>query len=134
MKRLHDWQLRFEAFARERQSQPFCWGRNDCCLFAADAVLAITGRDLAKRQRGTYSTASQALRRLRARKGVAGIATRLLGAPVPPLMARVGDLVLIEMDGMPALGVCNGTSLIGPGPDGIVAFGMGHAKAAWRVG
>lgn len=133
MKRLHDWQLRLADFARERRALPFAWGANDCCLFAADAVVAITGEDPAEGLRGC-TTAMRAARVLRAHGGVQGLADARLGDRVGPLMARVGDVVLVQIGNQAALGVCNGASLIGPGPGGIVGIGMGHAKAAWRIG
>ena len=34
----------------------FEWGKYDCCMFAADIVLAKTGLDLAVNHRGTYSS------------------------------------------------------------------------------
>jgi hypothetical protein len=133
MARLHDWQMRFAEFARGRRNEPFAWGSNDCCLFAADAVIAITGEDPAKDLRG-YSTALQAARIVKAHGGMAQMATTLLGPQISPLMANVGDVVLVDIEGRDALGVCNGTSVIGPGPDGMTSCGMGFAKAAWRVG
>ena len=134
MKRQHDWQLRLADFARERRARPFAWGSNDCFLFAADAVLSVTGLDIAADLRGSYGNELQAARILRARGGLAALVDSLLGERVPPLMAKVGDIVLLDMGNHPAVGVCNGTSLIGPGAAGIVAYGMGCAKAAWRVG
>ncbi|NKE64514.1 hypothetical protein RAMLITH_01665 [Ramlibacter sp. RBP-2] len=134
MKRLHDWQLRLAEFARERQDMPFAWGVNDCFLFSADAVMAVTGYDMAAGLRGTYSDERQAGRILRERGGLAALVDSQLGERVPPLMANVGDIVLLDMGNHPAVGVCNGTSLLGPGAGGMVACGMGFAKAAWRVG
>jgi hypothetical protein len=134
MTRLHDWQLRYAAFARERAAMPFAWGANDCCLFAADAVLALTGTDPAAQLRGTYSTALGAMRVLKEHWGVAGLATNVLGASMPPALAGVGDVVLIETGDYHALAICNGTSVIGAGERGIVGYGIGAAKAAWRIG
>jgi hypothetical protein len=133
MARLHDWQMRLSAFVCERYRTPFVWGLNDCCLFAADAVVAITGEDPAKDLRG-YSTALQAYRIVKAHGGMAAMATALLGPQISPLMANVGDVVLVDMEGRDALGVCNGTSVIGPGPLGMASCGMSLANAAWRVG
>lgn len=130
--RLPDWQLRFAAFAQQRRDLPFKWGENDCALFAADAVLALTGKDPAAEMRG-YASALQAARAARKYGGLAAAADAMLGLRVSPLMAGVGDIVLLDMGNHEALGVCNGSSLIGPGPNGIVAYGMGCAKAAWRI-
>lgn len=131
--RLHDWQMRFAEFARARQGESFAWGCNDCFLFAADCVLAITGDDPAADLRGKYASALQAARILRARGGMASLGA-VFGAPIPAAMAAVGDVVLVEIAGREAFGICNGTSVIGPGPCGMASCGMGPAKAAWRIG
>jgi hypothetical protein len=81
MKRYHDWQVRFEAFIRECRHVPFAWGSNDCALFAADAVQAITGEHLCPELRG-HRGARQALRTLERAGGVRGIADRALGTPI----------------------------------------------------
>ena len=44
----------------ERQSVPFGWGQSDCMLFAADAVLAMTGKDPMSWARGKYKNREQA--------------------------------------------------------------------------
>lgn len=133
MNRKHDWQLRLEAFARERARMPFAWGSNDCALFAADAVEAITGERLCEELRG-HATAKEAMRVLRAVGGVRGVATRALGEPIPVLMAKVGDVVVIEAGKREALAICNGGTAIATGPNGMAAVPMVQARAAWRVG
>src|SRR4051812_38936672 len=120
MTRLHDWQLRLEAFARERAGAPFAWGSNDCALFAADAVQAITGERVCEELRG-HETAREAIRMLRALGGVRSVAAAALGEPIPVLMAAIGDVVVIEAGKREALAVCNGGTAIAPGPCGMVA-------------
>lgn len=130
--RLPDWQLRLAAFYKERASMPFEWGRNDCCMFAADAVAAMTGWDFAAEVEG-YTTALQAERVLKARGGLRAVASDALGDPIPPLMATVGDVVLMENEGRELLAICNGTNAIGPGAEGVAVLDMAAALAAWRV-
>jgi hypothetical protein len=131
--RLPDWQLRYAAFARERMGMRFVWGVNDCAIFALDAVEAMTGQRQLQHLRD-YSTAYGAARRQAANDGLAGIATLAFGAPVPPRLARIGDVVLVFTGGRESLAICNGGTAMGPGPDGTVHIGMGAARAAWRVG
>lgn len=131
--RLYDWQLRLEAFARERLAMPFQWGRNDCALFAADAVQAMTGERLLPNMRG-YSDVRGALRLIDGAGGLRSIACYALGGFVLPAYASVGDVVLVKFGKREALGICNGGTVIGPGPTGMVAIGMDAAVAAWKVG
>jgi len=130
--RFLDWQLRLSALARERAGQKFEWGTNDCCLFAADAVLAMTGIDHAEAFRG-YDSAAGALRHIEAGGGLQAIATAALGSPVGPMLASVGDVVLMMNDGREVLAICNGTTAISPGEDGLTAHAMSHALGCWKV-
>jgi len=138
--RLPDWQLRFSAFAQDRASAPFRWGHNDCCRFSAAAVEALTGVNpmASFEPYGTKSKESrQALRRtlrqLDRAGGLQGIASHFLGAPVAPLLAGVGDVVLVMNAGREMLGVCNGVNVLAPGEAGIVSLGMDAAIAAWKI-
>jgi len=131
--RFPDWQVRFEAFMRERAAMPFAWGRNDCALFAADAVLALTGVDVVPAGlRGKGARA--AWRIVRDHGGMQALASEVMGDPVPLLTARIGDVMLLALPRRQALGICNGQTVLGPGPAGVVAMPMAHALACWRVG
>ena len=130
--RLPDWQLRLAKFGQARASMPFAWGSNDCCTFTADAVKAITGKDL----RGafpTYEGEMRALRAIAAGGGLQQLASNLLGDPVNPKMAAVGDVVLVLNAEREMLAICNGTSAIAPGKYGMVLVSMEAALAAWRI-
>lgn len=132
--RYHDWQIRFAAFVATRQAMPFAWGSNDCCTFAADCVLAITGADVATSEQRSQKTALEAARLLEELGGVEGAAGAAMGIPISPMMAQVGDVVLVDADGRDMLAVCNGSTCMAPGPDGLVHIGMASARKCWRVG
>lgn len=133
MKRFYDWQLRFEAFVRERAQRPFCWGENDCGLFAAACVEAITGERVGEALRG-YHSARQALRLQRRPGGLRALACEALGEPISARLANTGDIVLIPAGKREALAVCNGGCAIVPGPEAMTAVSMQHALLGWRVG
>ena len=133
MKRLPDWQLRLEAFARERRAMPFAWGSNDCALFAAGAVQAETGELVLPYMRG-YSSAREALVLIEQAGGLRGIACHALGGFVAPALARIGDVVLVTVGKREALAVCNGGTVIAPAAHGLAALPMRQAVCAWRVG
>jgi hypothetical protein len=133
VKRFPDWQVRFGAFLQGRRRAPFAWGSNDCALFAADAVEAITGEHLCPQLRG-HRDAREALRLLAREGGVRGIAMQALGEPIRPVFARVGDVVVVLTGKREAMALCNGQTALLPGPRGLVAVSMKTALVAWRVG
>lgn len=133
MTRHNDWPERLASFVQGRLGAPFAWGSNDCCLFAADAIQALTGDDPGAALRGTYTDAAGAVQVLAGRTP-ADLATELLGAPLAtPAFARRGDIVCQEIDGRQTLGVCVGEQWCAPGDDGLVFQPMSQVALAWRV-
>jgi hypothetical protein len=133
MKRYPDWQLRLDAFVRDRAGMPFAWGSNDCCLFAAAGVEALTGERPMPHLRG-YTTAREALEILKAHGGLQAFASAALGPAIPPQLARIGDVVMVRTEDAEALAICNGQTVIAAGEHGLIAFPMKQALCAWRVG
>jgi len=62
--RFPDWAKRLNSYVSSVRSMPFNYGTLDCALFCADAVLAMTGRDLASGMRG-YTSYRDGLRIVR---------------------------------------------------------------------
>ncbi|NSX15974.1 hypothetical protein HTY52_17970 [Cupriavidus taiwanensis] len=133
MQRLEDWTARLAEFIETRRERVFSWGDSDCCLFVCDAIEAMTGTDPGARWRGLYASEKGARRVLRDNGGVAGIATLVLGLPVPPALTGRGDVVLIDTPHGEALALCLGGLIAGQGPDGIEFYPMTAAKAAWKT-
>ena len=134
MLRLRTWQSELDALLSARLNAAFEWGVHDCCLFAADAVQAMTGQDLAQGLRGSYSTEAEAEGVLANLGGVAALVTARLGEPVLPTMARPGDVGLVEIAGRQSLAVCIGQHWQAPGPDGLRVLPRRVVLQAWRVG
>ena len=131
--KLQDWQVRFEAFIKARRALPFAWGSNDCAIFAADCVQAITGQDPAPAGLRSHATEKQAARSLERHGGLVGIATAALGEPVPISQACVGDVVLCKSGKRDMLAICNGSTALAPSAQGLVSVGMDDASMCWRV-
>lgn len=131
MKRTPTWQADLAELIRSRHDQPFEWGAHDCCLFAADAVQAITGTDLAF-SRG-YS-ARDALRMIDEHGGLRKLVSQLLGPEMPVCLAQVGDVLLVESDSRELLAICNGATALAPGRGRLVTLPTSAWLAAWRVG
>lgn len=133
--RLEDWPERLAELVAARRDTPFRWGEHDCCLFAADAVLAITGEDPAASFRG-YASEAEAERLLGAAGLEGTVATALadFGAGAcHPGFAQRGDLALVVLGNQPTLTVVVGDQIAGPGPDGLVFLPLGRALRAWSI-
>ncbi|MFM2042564.1 MAG: hypothetical protein RLY86_1140 [Pseudomonadota bacterium] len=142
MTRRPDWPERLDRVVGVARHSTFAWGRVDCCLFAADAVVAVTGMDPAAPWRGTYAdarTAARLLGRLGGLGGLgataAGIARRHGWPAVPPAFLGRGDVALVRLDdGRPALAVCLGTALVLPAERGLAKLERDRARSGWRIG
>ncbi len=131
--RLIDWPELLAAFVESRRDAPFSWGGNDCCLFAADAVQAMTGTDPAADVRGTYSTALAAAHLLDELGGVEAIAAARLGPEVPVALAGRGDAVAIDAGQGMSLGIYIGAHVAVPAADGLAFLPVAQAARAWRI-
>lgn len=144
LSRFHDWPSRLIAAIESRRNEPFKWGTQDCCMFAADIVMAITGGDIAAKWRVTYTDAIGAALAIKRGGGidglVAGVADDFGLRALPSVAyAQRGDLVEIDIENTgdsagPALGVCVGSMVAGAGADGVVFVPLLKCRKAWRVG
>lgn len=134
MTRLPDWQDRLTALVAHAHRQPFAWGTHDCCLWAADAVLALTGRDPAADLRGRYADATGAMRALRAMGGLLGAGRRAGIALAGPGHARDGDVALVSDGRRPMLAVHAGAVWLVAATGGLHALPVSAARVTWGVG
>lgn len=133
MTRLPDWPERLANFIEARRERAFSWGESDCCLFVCDGIETMTGTDPGERWRGLYQSEKGARRVLRDNGGVAGLATMILGPPIPCALAGRGDVVLIDTPTGEALALSVGASIAAQGQSGIEFHPAGAAKAAWKI-
>ena len=119
-------------FIEERRSQPFAWGANDCCLFAADWVTRATGRDPAAHYRGTYSSGIGAQRIIEKAGGILELARELGLKPAQIGLARRGDVIARDVGNGIGLGVCVGNAAAFVGRDGLEFLDLNGA-ACWRL-
>lgn len=134
MQRYTDWAQRLTSFIQNRRNTPFSWGKHDCCMFAADAVIAITGYDYAEVFRHRYTTELGAYRVLK-REGFSGVEevlTGLLGEASPRLAACRGDVVLIEHNGSDTAGIMFGDVVV-PGISKLETLSPLAIKKVWRI-
>jgi hypothetical protein len=133
----------FTAFLKQAKSTPFKWGSNDCCLFAANAVLAITGTDLADDFRGKYTDEASAFALIKTVTGGTTVADAAaycakkhnLTEYAHPLMAKRGDLVVISNAGNLIAGVVhlNGREVVSVNDQGMVRLPITSITRSWSI-
>lgn len=161
MRRKQTWPEDLHAFFEARKGEPFAWGKNDCCIFTADAIAAMTGVDVAAEYRAmSYTTEAAAFAALHTVTGgttvedAANYAARKYGIKELPsvLFAQRGDLVLFahaagadgDLQEAPpaagsqsqlALGIVyhNGRHALFVTPHGLARVAVKNCARAWRI-
>lgn len=144
IQRRQNWDTQhFHQFLLDHANKPFAWGSHDCALFAANAVEAITGVDIAADFRGKYTTQLGALRTISkitdgstVTDAVAHCAEKHgLVEHVHPLMAKRGDLVIIDNAGTLIAGVVhlNGRHVVSASETGLVRLPITNIVRAWSL-
>lgn len=125
-------ELLYDAIAVAGQRE-FSWGTHDCCLFAADVLLATTGTDFAAPVRG-YTTREEAEAIIARYGGMEAMITSLVGSdPVHVSRARRGDLVLANLENGPTAGICIGRLSTFTLARGLTTRPTSTAMLAWRI-
>lgn len=132
--RLPDWPARLSVLVAQAHALPFAWGLHDCCLWAADAVVAVVGVDPAADIRGQYTTAQGAHRALHAHGGLLGAGRRTGQRLALPTLARDGDVGLVHDGRRPMLGVRVAAVWLCAATTGLRALPCSAARMAWGVG
>jgi hypothetical protein len=129
------WSTRLDDYLDTFDGKVFDWAEIYCGLFAADAIVAMIGIDLATEFRGKVNDAASAAEALK-RAGyvtVADVAAdRLVECPVSSL--RRGDIACVELSTGPTLYIVSGASLIGLGQRGKVTLPLTKANLGYHVG
>ena len=63
--RISTWEDALSNYIATKRHDPFEYGVNDCCLFAAGAVEAITGKDPMSEFRGKYDSLKTSLKAIK---------------------------------------------------------------------
>ena len=132
LSRLPDWQLYLDALVSERLHQSFVWGLNDCTIFAADCVLAITGVDLAVGLRGLNAKA--ACRLIRSSGGMIQLMSGALGSVRGVSQAQPGDVVMFKAGKHDAVAVMIDDFAAAPARYGLMAIPLSASLCSWKVG
>jgi hypothetical protein len=138
MARVNNWPKVLGEQIELARDTPFAWGTHDCCLWAANVAVALTGKDPAKDWRGKYTTALEAARFIEESSGgllelvSAGCDSVGFVSQIPAYAQR-GDIVLARQGMQELAGICIGAEWVGPSKEGLLKKPMGDAILAWRV-
>ena len=131
--RRDNWPNLLAQFIEQRRDQPFAWGVNDCCTFAADWVQLCTGVDYAQAWRGRYVSGLGAVRVLDDAGGVEALLDALGLQRVAPQQAGRGDIVAQQAGRGVTLGICLGVTTAFVAEAGLVFGPLSSVETAWRI-
>jgi hypothetical protein len=125
-----------DLYLTEVQARAFDWAAWNCCHFTAMWVQRVTGRDVLAGLPPMHSrlTAHRVISQLGGSLQAAW--TRQIGRDsILPTLAQVGDVVLVRVDDVEAVGICCGrTAAVLTEAQGVAHVPMSAALAAWWVG
>ncbi len=129
--RIPTWEEALVNYMAEKRHEPFEYGANDCCLFAAGAVLQITGEDPMPEFRGKYDSLKGSLKVIK--EIGAGTLEATLDGKFPEVgigHAQRGDLAFF--DG--SVGVVMGGFAYFASDDGLEKIPRAMWDKCWSVG
>lgn len=131
MIRISNWETALSEYINVMRHVPFEYGINDCCMFAAGAVEAMTGIDAMAEFRGKYDSALSAAKALR------DIGNGSLEATIddkfPEVVisqAKRGDIALFD----DSLGIVSGSFAWFVSDDGLERVQRADWQKTWSVG
>lgn len=130
--RAENWPELMAAEIAAAKQRAFRWGIHDCCAFAFGVVAVMTGRDIVA-EYPDYQDEASAQSIMDAHNGVEGIATESLGESIPTMKAQRGDVVSVDTEQGPALGICDGAVVWAAAVRGLTSVPLSCARKAWRV-
>ncbi|MGP1665298.1 MAG: DUF6950 family protein [Rhodanobacter sp.] len=123
-----DWANRLRETVAANRRVPFAYGQNDCALFAARCVDAITGSDWERSLPHKDIKTAAAFRREEG--GLEAAVPKRLGNPIPGCGARRGDLCLIDRK---SIGVCLGSQIAVLSDNRLLFYPITRARKHWRI-
>jgi hypothetical protein len=132
--RTEGWQGRLVAYLAQARRTVFQEGQHDCALFAAGAVAAMTGTDIAQGWRGRYRSTAGGMRVLR-RMGFADHVALVAHHfdEIAVVQACPGDIAVVDGPDGAALGIVQGEFIYVLRPTGFGLVGLMDARLAFRV-
>lgn len=132
MSRRDDWVEKLWGQVEDHFGSPFEWGVNDCCLFAARVVDAMTDGAFEVELQSQYSDEATALAYIASHGSLEAAVTSHLGNPAEGRAQR-GDVVMCANSGNPCVGVCVGGTVACVGQSGLVFLPRQDIITRWAI-
>ena len=131
MERISTWESALSEYINAKRHEPFEYGVNDCCLFAAGAVEAMTGVDPVPEFRGKYDSLKGSIQALK-EIGNGDLESTLDGKfqSIEIGIAHRGDLAFHEG----SVGIVAGSFAWFVSDDGLERIPLSMWDKAWSVG
>lgn len=125
------WEQSLSDYISSKREDPFVYGKNDCCMFVAGAVEAMTGIDPMSEFRGQYKSLATSVRALK-EIGAGDLEKTIDGKfPVIPVSsAKRGDIAFYEN----ALGIVMDGYAWFVSDDGLERIPRSEWIKCWGVG
>ena len=136
MKKIIDWEIKFNKFIEKNKNKPFKWGLWDCCKFSNAVIKEITGEDLipktlkwndedsAMKAIKTYNkTLLKSIEKACKAKGVKEIEKAFVSK---------GDLVVYKEE-TELVGISDGFNVLTPTDDGIGVKNNVNVLKVWHI-
>lgn len=131
MNRVSDWEAALSEYINVMRHAPFEYGVNDCCMFAAGAVEAMTGVDAMAEFRGKYDSSLSAAKALRdIGQGSLEATIDAKFSEVAISQAKRGDIALFD----DSLGIVAGSFAWFVSDDGLERVQRADWQKTWSVG
>jgi hypothetical protein len=133
--RVENWNIKLSDYIKSVQNEPFTWGKFDCCLFAANCVEVMTGKDFTENLRYRYNSKITACRVLLDKNylNIFDMVIKKIGEPKNPLFANRGDVVYYKKDEKESLGICLGDKCVFVGENQLEYIPLQQVECAWSI-
>jgi hypothetical protein len=134
--RLQNWESLLYEFVQDPANHEFKWGANDCVMFCGRCIAFITDEDPLAKVLDVWTDEASAEQVIEQYGSLHGAVCSVMGQPLEnPLMAKRGDLALVQLGEMDFLAMHLGDCLVAPSrAGGLVRVHTHHADVVWPVG
>lgn len=136
MKKIIDWEIKFNKFIEKNKNKPFKWGSWDCCKFSNAVIKEITGEDLIPKTLKWNDEAS-AIKAIKTYnktllKSIKKACKAKSVKEIEKAFVSKGDLVVYKEE-TELVGISDGFNVLTPTDDGIGVKNNINVLKVWHI-